>query len=55
VESEEGFLGDNIMRAVERAKKRYPDKIFYIKKIGFSAVERISRYLPFHYFYEGSF
>jgi len=46
VESEEGFLGDTSAEALEKARKEYPQKIFYIKKIGFPAAEVISSYLP---------
>jgi len=51
IESEEGFLGDISVEAVEKAKEKYPQKIFYIKKIGFPAAEIISSHLPFKYSY----
>ena len=51
IESEEGFLGDTSVEAIERAKEKHPQKIFYIKKIGFQAAEIISSHLPFKYSY----
>ncbi len=46
IETEEGFLGDTLVEAVEKAKEKYPEKIFYIKKVGFTAAEVISRHIP---------
>lgn len=51
IESEEGFLGKNSVDAVEKAREKYPEKIFYIKKIGFPAAEIISSYSPPKYSY----
>jgi len=49
VDSEEGFLGNTSIEATEEAKKKYPQKFFYIKKIGFSAAEVISSHSsPLH-------
>ena len=44
--SEEGFLGNTSAQALEKAKEKYPQKIFYIKKIGFPAAEVVFSYLP---------
>jgi hypothetical protein len=33
-ESGEWFLGKNVLEALKKAKKRYPDKIFYCIRIG---------------------
>lgn len=38
VDSGEHFLGDTMIEASNRAKKKFPAKITYIKKIGFPAV-----------------
>ena len=46
IESEEEFLGDTSVEAVEKAKAKYPKKLFYIKKISFPATEAISSRLP---------
>ena len=51
INSEEGFLGDTLVKAVEEAKKKHPQKIFYIKKIGFPAAEVISSQSPPVYSY----
>lgn len=51
IESEGEFLGDSSVEAVEKAKEKYPQKIFYIKKIGFPAAEVISSYFPPQYLY----
>lgn len=51
IEFEEGFLGDTSAEALEKAKEKYPQKIFYIKKIGFPAAEVVSSHLPRQHFY----
>ncbi len=43
VDSKEVFLADSTVEAVEAAKSKYPDKVFYVVKIGFSANEILSR------------
>ena len=44
VDSGEYFLGDTTIEASNRAKKRFPDKITYLKKIGFPAVFTMSHH-----------
>ncbi|MBI5222579.1 MAG: hypothetical protein HY980_03740 [Candidatus Magasanikbacteria bacterium] len=44
VESGGYFLGQTQMEAIEKAKKRFPTKIFYLMKIGFPAVVTFSGY-----------
>ncbi len=41
IESKEVFLGDSNSESVENAKKKYPDHIFYVVKIGYSATEKL--------------
>lgn len=44
------FLGGDQMEAVTKAKKKYPDKIFYLIKIGHEAVITMSsRFKPINY------
>lgn len=43
VESGETYLSDSTIEAVEKARFAYPDKIFYVVKIGFSASEILDR------------
>jgi hypothetical protein len=44
VESGKYFLGQTQMEAIEKAKKRFPTKVFYLMKIGFPAVVTFSGY-----------
>lgn len=37
VDSGDYFVGDTIIEADEKAKEKYPDKIFYLGGIGFRA------------------
>ncbi|MGQ9631393.1 MAG: hypothetical protein ACUVXI_13940 [bacterium] len=32
------FLGDSVIEAVNRAKEKHPDKIFFIARVGYKAV-----------------
>ncbi|OGZ69524.1 MAG: hypothetical protein A3D44_03880 [Candidatus Staskawiczbacteria bacterium RIFCSPHIGHO2_02_FULL_42_22] len=43
VDSKDVFLADSSVEAVETAKKKYPRKVFYVVKIGFSVNEIFSR------------
>ncbi|MBM3239143.1 hypothetical protein FJZ31_22850 [Candidatus Poribacteria bacterium] len=38
IDSEDYFLGASFVEAVKKAKKKYPDKLFYFVKVGFPAV-----------------
>ena len=42
VDTKEAFLADTSNEAVEHARAKYTGKIFYVVKIGFSAVEVLS-------------
>lgn len=44
VESGKYFLGKTQMEAIEKAKKHFPAKVFYLMKIGFPAVVTFSGY-----------
>ncbi|MBU2545243.1 hypothetical protein KKC65_02220 [Patescibacteria group bacterium] len=39
IESKEVFLGETSSEAVELARTSYPDKVFYVVKIGHSVVD----------------
>ncbi|MEA3459260.1 MAG: hypothetical protein U9R11_01040 [Chloroflexota bacterium] len=41
VKSGDYFLGQTVVEAGEKAKQRYPNKIFYFVRIGFPAVYRL--------------
>ncbi len=42
IESKEIFIGNTSSEAVELARKTYPNKVFYVVKIGFSAAETLA-------------
>jgi len=42
IESEEGFLGNTSVEALEKAREKYPQRLFYIKKIGSLVAEVMS-------------
>ena len=44
VESGKYFLGQTQMEAIERARKSFPTKIFYLMKVGFPAAVTFSGY-----------
>lgn len=43
IESKKVFLGDTSSAAVESARTSYPDKVFYVVKIGSSVVDILAR------------
>ena len=43
IESEDVFIGSSSMEVLERAKEKYPDKIFYVVKIGYDSIETIAK------------
>lgn len=38
VETGDYFLGHSVMEAVNRAREKYPNRIFYIARVGYRAV-----------------
>lgn len=42
IESKDTFIGNTSSEAVELARKAYPNKVFYVVKIGFSAAETLA-------------
>lgn len=40
VESEDYFLGDSVAEAAEKAKRKYPDRLFHFIKVGHPAVHK---------------
>jgi len=37
IETGEYFIASSVIRAVKKAKEKYPSKMFYIKRIGYRA------------------
>lgn len=51
VESGKYFLGETMIEAMDKAKERFPDKLFYFVRIGSPGVFTLSRqHLPFRDF-----
>ena len=40
VDSGDYFIGDTVMEALQKAKARYPEKIFHVIRVGFRAVHK---------------
>ena len=50
VESRKYFVGNTLIEAMEKAKKQFPDKLFYFIRAGFPGVFTLSRqHLPTPY------
>jgi hypothetical protein len=45
-ESGDYFLGENLHEANEKARKKYPNKVFYGIKVGYPAVYSFSSRMP---------
>jgi hypothetical protein len=45
-ESGDYFLGENLHDANEKARKKYPNKVFYAIKVGYPAVYSFSSRMP---------
>jgi hypothetical protein len=45
-ESGDYFIGENLHEANEKARKKYPNNIFYAKKVGYPAVYSFSSRIP---------
>lgn len=43
IESKQTYLGNTSAEALELAHQKYPDKVFYVAKIGFDAAETAAR------------
>lgn len=43
IESEDIFLGDTSSDALLKAKEKYPDKIFYVVKIGYDSIATMAK------------
>ncbi len=46
VESKKVYFGDESMDAVALAKKDFPNKVFYLVKIGHGYIETLAKFLP---------
>lgn len=42
IDTRDAFIGDMSGEAVEHARQTYPNKVFYVVKIGFSAAETLA-------------
>lgn len=38
MESGDYFLAKRVIEAIEKARKKYPDKVFYVARVGFPVV-----------------
>ncbi len=45
-ESGKAYFGDEAIDARDAAKKDFPDKVFYLVKIGHGYIERLAKFLP---------
>lgn len=43
VQTSDYFLGETGSNAIEKAKEKYPNDVFYLVKIGYSATQQLSR------------
>jgi hypothetical protein len=41
VETGDYFLGRRVIEATDKAREKYPDKVFYVARIGFPVVHRL--------------
>ena len=41
VESEDYFIAPTVVEAVKKAREKYPDRPFYIKRIGYRALHKL--------------
>lgn len=46
VESRKAYLADSSADAVVLAKNDFPDKVFYVVKIGYGVTETLAKYSP---------
>jgi glycine cleavage system aminomethyltransferase T len=44
-ESKDYFIGKDEMKALEKARKKYPDKLFFFAKVGDVAIHTLNRSL----------
>jgi hypothetical protein len=41
VETGDYFLGRRVIEATDKAREKYPDKVFYVARVGFPVVHRL--------------
>lgn len=46
IETGEGFIGNSTIEAGLRAKKKFPHKLFFFKRIGYPAVHSLKGFVP---------
>lgn len=46
VESGEGFIGSSTIEAGLRAKKKFPKRLFFFKRIGYPSVHSLKGFVP---------
>ena len=46
IESGDSFIGDSTVEAILKAKEKYPNRIFYLMRIGYDAVHSSKGFVP---------
>jgi hypothetical protein len=46
IESGDCFMGDSTVEAILKAKEKYPDRIFYLMRVGYDAVHSSKGFVP---------
>ena len=46
VDSGDYFVGDTLREAIQKARKRYPEEVFYSVKVGYPAVYSFASRMP---------
>lgn len=46
VESGDSFIGDSTVEAILKAKEKYPNRIFYLMRVGYDAVHSSKGFVP---------
>lgn len=46
IESGQGFIGNSTIEAGLRARKKFPHKLFFFKRIGYPAVHSLHGFVP---------
>ena len=46
IESGDSFIGDSTVEAILKAKGKYPNRIFYLMRVGYDAVHSSKGFVP---------
>lgn len=46
IESGDSFMGDSTVEAILKAKEKYPNRIFYLMRVGYDAVHSSKGFVP---------